>query len=88
MATHADRPPGTPESLVSEMDETRERLAQTIDLLVHRASPKTIVKREVATVKSYFVAADGSPRTDNILKVAGGVVGLLALVVTVRVVSR
>ncbi|NYG58337.1 hypothetical protein BJ980_001260 [Nocardioides daedukensis] len=72
-----------------ELEETRERLAQTIDQLVHRASPKTIVSREVASVKAHFVDPQtGAPRTDNILKVVGGVVGVVALFVVVRKVAR
>jgi hypothetical protein len=77
-----------PVSLEREMDATRERLADTIDQLVYRANPKTIVRRQVATVRSYFVDEQGQPRTDNILKVAGGVVGFVAFVVVVRRVTR
>lgn len=77
-----------PEAIEREMDETRARLAATIDQLVHRTSPKTIVRREVDTVKGTFVAADGSPRTDNILKAVGGVVGFVALLVVIRRVTR
>lgn len=76
-------------SLESEIEETRERLAQTIDQLLYRSSPKTIVSREVATVKGYFVdEASGQPRTDNILKVAGGVAGVVAFFVLVRKITR
>ena len=39
------------------MEATRERLAATIDQLVYRASPKTIARREVASVKGFFVDA-------------------------------
>ena len=75
-------------SLEREIEETRERLAGTIDQLLHRASPKTIVSREVTSVKAYFVdPATGAPRTDNILKVVGGVVGVAALFVLVRKVA-
>ena len=75
------------ESIEREMDETRQRLATTIDQLIYRTSPKTIVRREVATVKGYFVDADGNPRTENILKVAGGVAGFVAVIVVIRRVS-
>jgi Protein of unknown function (DUF3618) len=78
------RPPATIEG---EMEATRERLARTIDQLVYRASPKTIVRREIATIKAHFVDAQGNPRTDNILKVAGAVVGAVALVVVIRKVT-
>ena len=75
-------------SLEHEIEETRERLAQTIDQLLYRVHPKTIVSREVTSVKSYFVDyRTGAPRTDNILKVVGGVVGAVALFVVVRKVA-
>ena len=67
------------------MEVTRDRLAQTIDQLVYRASPKTIVRREITSVKGYFVDLQtGQPRTTNILKVVGGVVGVAMLFAAVR----
>ena len=77
-----------PDSLERDIEAARERLAGTIDQLAYRASPKTIVRREIATVKAHFVDAQGNPRTDTILKVAGGVVGFLVFVVVVRRVTR
>ena len=77
-----------PDALERDIEATRERLASTIDQLVYRASPKTIIKREVATVRAHFVDAQGNPRTDNIVKVAGGVVGFLVFVVVVRRVTK
>jgi len=78
----------TPTSLEHDIEETRERLAGTIDQLLYRVHPKTIVSREVSSMKAHFVDAQtGAPRTDNILKVAGGVVGLVALFVLVRKVA-
>jgi len=76
------------ESLEREIEETRERLAATIDLLVDRTSPKNIVRREIAAVKATFVDADGNPRTENILKVVGGVAGFVGLLVVIRRVTR
>jgi hypothetical protein len=76
-------------SLESEIEATRDRLADTIDQLVYRSHPKTIVSRQVSSVKAYFVdRATGNPRTNNILKVAGGVIGMVALFVVVRRVVR
>jgi hypothetical protein len=75
-------------SLEHDIEETRERLANTIDELLYRAHPKTIVSREVASVKAHFVDPQtGSPRTDNILKFAGGVIGAVALFVLIRRVA-
>jgi hypothetical protein len=75
-------------ALETEMEATRERLATTIDQLVYRASPKTIARREITSVKGYFVdLGTGQPRTDNILKVVGGVLGVVVLFAVVRKVA-
>jgi hypothetical protein len=75
-------------ALEREIEATRERLASTIDQLAYRAHPKTIVGRQVTTVKSHFVELDtGAPRTDNILKAAGAVVGVIVLFALVRKVA-
>ena len=84
MATTA----GSPESLESQIESTRERLAATIDQLAYRASPKTIMRREINGIKAHFVDAQGNPRTDNILKVAGGVLGFVTFVVVMRKVTK
>ena len=79
----------SPVALEREIEETRERLATTIDQLIHRSSPKTIVNREVAQVKGFFVnPTTGEPRTENILKVAGGLVGAVVLVVILRKITN
>jgi hypothetical protein len=77
-----------PSALEGEIEATRERLAATIDQLAYRASPRTILRREINGFKAHFVDAQGNPRTDNILKVAGGVVGFVAFVVVMRKVTR
>ena len=76
-------------SLEREIESTRDRLADTIDQLIYRAHPKTIVKHEVNSIKANFVdPRTGQPRTDNILKVAGVVVGVIALFSLIRRVVR
>ena len=76
-------------SLESEIEATRVRLASTIDQLIYRSSPKTIAKREVASFKAHFVdPATGQPRTDNILKVVGGVVGVVVVFGVIRKIVR
>ena len=77
------------DDLAREIEETRERLATTIDQLLYRSSPKTIVSRQVADIKAHYVdAATGEARTDNILKVVGGVVGSVAFFAVLRKVAR
>lgn len=76
-------------SLEHEIEQTRERLAATIDELVHRANPKTIIGRQITTTKAYFVDEQtGAPRTDNILKVAGSVAGFVVALVVIRRIAR
>lgn len=74
----------TPDQITAEIAETRERLAATIDTLVYRAAPKTIASRQLASLKARFVTDDGSLNTQMVAKVAGGVLGLVALVVVIR----
>lgn len=78
---------GRPDTIEREMEETRDRLAATIDQLAHRTNPKTVVRREIETLKGYFVDREGNPRTENILKVAGGVTGFVAVIVVIRRVT-
>ena len=75
-------------ALEREIEETRERLASTIDQLAYRARPQTIIGRQVTIVKSRFVDLDtGAPRTDNILKAAGAVIGAVVVFALVRKVA-
>lgn len=76
-------------ALERDIEETRERLATTIDQLVYRVHPKTIASREVSSIKAHYVdPATGRPRTDNILKTVGIVVGVVGFFVVVRKVVR
>ncbi len=78
-----------PSGLEREIEETRERLAGTIDELLYRAHPRTIVSREVSQLKAFFVnPATGEPRTENVLKVAAGVVGTIVVFALIRRATR
>jgi hypothetical protein len=75
-------------ALEQEIEELRERLAGTIDQLLYRSSPKTIARREIASVKAVYVdPATGQPRTGNVLKTVGVVVGTVVLIVGLRKLS-
>ncbi|MFT4084480.1 MAG: DUF3618 domain-containing protein [Nocardioides sp.] len=75
--------------LEHEIEEIRERLAGTIDQLVYRANPKTIASRQVAAVKAVYVDPEtGEPRTGNIAKTVGGVVGVVVLFALVRKLAK
>ncbi|GAA1919448.1 DUF3618 domain-containing protein [Nocardioides marmoribigeumensis] len=77
-----------PDRIEQDMEETRARLAATIDQLVDRTNPKNVVKREVNAVKRTFVDEQGNPRTENILKVVGGVAGFVVVLVVIRKVTH
>jgi hypothetical protein len=75
-------------ALEQEIEATRERLATTIDQLLYRVHPKTIASREVSSIKGHYVdPATGQPRTDNILKTVGGVVGVIVLFAVIRKIA-
>jgi hypothetical protein len=77
-----------PSAIEREIEETRERLATTIDQLLYRSHPKTIISRETAAMKAHFVDVEtGQPRTHNILKVAGGLVGVVVMLAFIRKVA-
>ncbi|MBM9460781.1 DUF3618 domain-containing protein [Nocardioides sp. zg-536] len=78
-----------PSDIEREIEEARERLAGTIDQLLYRSHPKTIISREIAQVKAYYVDPEtGEPRTDNILKTVGGVLGVVALGIVLRKITN
>lgn len=77
----------TPDEITADIVATRERLAATIDRLTYRAAPKTIVSRQLASIKARFVTSDGKPDLAMIAKVAGGVVGFVAVVIVIRKVA-
>jgi hypothetical protein len=74
----------TPDEISQEIAETRNRLAGTIDQLVYRVQPKTIIGRQIESLKASFRNDDGSLDTAKVAKVVGGVVGLVAVVVAIR----
>jgi len=73
-----------PDRLVADIEQTRDRLATTIDQIVDRANPKNAARRSLANVKARFVAPDGSVRMETAGPVAGGLVGVVILVVVLR----
>jgi hypothetical protein len=78
-----------PSDIEREIEEARERLAGTIDQLLYRSSPKTIVSREVASVKAHYIDAEtGEPRTDNIVRTAAIAAGVIAVFVVIRKIVR
>ncbi|HLR83645.1 MAG TPA: DUF3618 domain-containing protein [Nocardioidaceae bacterium] len=80
----ASKPDAAPDEIVADIEETRERLAQTVDALIDRTNPKNIAKRQLDSIKAQFVDENGSPRLETIAPVVGGIVGFAGLVLIIR----
>lgn len=76
--------PRSQQQIRDDLESSRVRLAGTIDQLTYRVHPKTIVKRKLDDMRAQFVDADGAPRKDKIVTVAGAAVGFVVLCVAVR----
>jgi len=74
--------------LIDEIEQIRERLADTVDALIDRTNPKTIARRGLVNIKNRFVDETGSPNLDTILPVAGGVAAVIGAIVVIRRLLR
>ena len=86
----ADAQPSTrsPQDLEHDIEQTRDRLADTLDELLFRIKPKTIVHRQIEDTKAHFVDPQGNVRTEKVVAVAGAVVGVVVFFVVVRRLTR
>ena len=67
-------------ALEAEISARRERLAQTIDELTHRVSPKTILNRQAEAAKARFADAATTPEGDLRVERIAAVVAVVAVV--------
>lgn len=77
-----------PDELVDEIDQIRDRLADTVDALIDRTNPKNVARRGLASFKGRFVDETGSPKLDAIIPVVGGAVAVIVGIVVVRRLLR
>jgi hypothetical protein len=77
-----------PDELVDEIDQIRDRLADTVDALLDRTNPKNVARRSLADVKARFVDETGSPKLEAILPVVGGAIAVIAGIVVIRRLLR
>jgi len=78
----------SPQDLEHDIEQTRDRLADTLDELLFRIKPKTIVQRQIEETKSHFVDAEGNVRPEKVAAVVGAAVGVVAFFVVVRRLSK
>ncbi|MBA2560055.1 MAG: DUF3618 domain-containing protein [Propionibacteriales bacterium] len=74
----------TPDQIAADIAVTRNRLAGTIDQLVYRTKPKTILERQLASTKASFYDDQGMLRKDKVAMVAGVAVGVVAAIIVIR----
>lgn len=71
------------------IEQTRARLAATIDELAYRVKPANLAKRQVEQAKASFASAttndQGGVRYEVVAPVVAAVVGLLAIAIIRRV---
>lgn len=77
----------TPEQIATDLAETRNRLAGTIDQLTYRVKPQTIVSRQVASVKASFYTDEGNLDQRKIAKIVGIGLGVVAAFVAIRKIA-
>jgi len=77
-----------PDELVDEIDQIRDRLADTVDTLIDRTNPKNVARRSLADLKARFVDETGSPRLETILPLVGGAIAVVAGIVVIRRLLR
>ena len=70
----------TPEEIQRDIEAQRAELAGTVDQLAAKMDVKSHAQRTAADVRDRATTADGRPRPE-LLAVAAGVVGLVALFV-------
>lgn len=76
------------DQLVDEIELIRDRLADTVDALIDRTNPRTMVRRSLTNAKARFVEPDGSPKIGTIAPIAGGVVAVVVAITILRRLLR
>jgi hypothetical protein len=77
----------TPDQIAADIATTRNRLAGTIDDLVYRTKPKTILQRQLASTKASFYDSRGQLKKDKVAIIAGAAVGVVAVIVAIRAIA-
>lgn len=86
------------EDIRAELAETRAKLRVSIDDFQESVKPRNVLKAGVEDVKQFaqaeaqeakaqFVDTDGNLRTQRVLAIAGAVVGVAALFITVNALA-
>jgi hypothetical protein len=84
--TNGDQPDRrSPQQIERDIEAARANLAVTLDEIVDRVKPANVAARAKDKVRAQFIDSDtGAPRKERIVPLAGGVAGLILLVVLVK----
>ena len=77
-----------PDDLVNEIDEIRDRLADTVDALIDRTNPRNIARRSLYNLRSRFIDETGSPKLETIVPLVGGTLAVVAGIIVIRRLVR
>jgi hypothetical protein len=82
----AERAPDTrsPAEIEADIEQTRERLAGTLDELSERLSPRAVLRRANSAARGVFAAPDGSLRKDRAALAAGALLSAVGGAVALR----
>jgi len=78
----------SPAEIEADIERTRQRLADTLDELSERLSPRAVLRRGNSVVRGAFVAEDGSVRGDRAALTAGAVLTAVGGAVALRKLTR
>jgi hypothetical protein len=80
----SDPAEASPDQIVDELEVLLDRLSRNIDDLVDRVKPANMARRQVESIKAYFVDPVTGPRFEHIVPVVTGTVATLAGIVVLR----
>jgi uncharacterized protein DUF3618 len=75
----AGRQERSPAEIEAEIEQTRERLAGTVDAIAYRVKPANVARRGVDSAKAQVLDDRGQVRTTRVAAIAAGVVAVGAL---------
>jgi hypothetical protein len=74
----------SPAEIEADIEQTRDRLAGTLDELSDRLSPRAALRKANTAVRGAFVTPDGAVRKNRAAAVLGGVVSVVGGAVALR----
>jgi hypothetical protein len=78
----------SPAQIEAEIEQTRDRLAWTLDELTERLTPRALMRQTNAKARGVFVAADGRVRMDRAAIAAGSLASIVGGLVALRLLRR